>query len=120
MNGKTFIKDFVIGGALVAFALWLASSLGPVAGGIFAALPIRLAATIALGSSGKGPEFVEDMAKGALVGFVANFLFILVLILTMRSFGFVYSFASAVFVCLVAIFIMLLSDKKLIERCRVC
>ncbi|RLG14257.1 MAG: hypothetical protein DRN71_03335 [Candidatus Nanohalarchaeota archaeon] len=102
---QKFAKDFIAGGAVVSFALWLASIVGPVIGGIFAGLPIRLAATIAF-ERNKGAEYIERMAKGALLGFIANFSFIFTLIFCLNTLTLYHAFITASTVCLTAIAII--------------
>ena len=102
---KKFAKDFIAGGAVVSLALWLASLFGPVIGGIFAGLPIRLAATIAFEHK-KGAEYIEKMAKGALLGFIANFSFMFTLIFCLNTQTLYHAFITASIVCLTAIVII--------------
>ncbi len=102
---QKFAKDFIAGGAVVSLALWLASIMGPVIGGIFAGLPIRLAATIAFERK-KGAEYIEKMAKGALLGFIANFSFMLTLIFCLNTQTLYHAFIAASIVCLTAIAII--------------
>ena len=99
---KKFAKDFIAGGAVVSLALWLASLFGPVIGGIFAGLPIRLAATIAF-ERRKGAEYIERMSKGALLGFIANFSFMLTLIFCLNTLTLYHAFITASIVCLTVI-----------------
>ncbi|MCK5698958.1 MAG: DUF3147 family protein [Candidatus Aenigmarchaeota archaeon] len=99
---QKFAKDFIAGGAVVSFALWLASLMGPVIGGIFAGLPLRLAATIAF-ERRKGAKYIEKMAKGALLGFIANFSFMFTLIFCLNTLTLYHAFIAASIVCLTAI-----------------
>ena len=113
---KKLAGDFFFGGTVVAVALQIASLAGPVAGGIFAGLPIRLGLTIAILGFRKDASFVEDMARGALIGLAANFAFVFTLILTLKSFGVVYSFISATVVCFATIGVLSLAKKALKTR----
>ena len=115
---KKLVGDFFFGGTVVAVALQIASLAGPVAGGIFAGLPIRLGLTIAILGFRKDAAFVEDMARGALIGLAANFAFVFTLILTLKSFGVVYSFICATAVCFATIGLLSLAKKALKTRQR--
>ena len=113
---KKLAGDFFFGGTVVAAALHIASLAGPIAGGIFAGLPIRLGLTIAILGFRKDALFVEDMARGALIGLAANFAFTFTLILTLKSYGVIYSFVSATVVCFATIGILSLAKKAIKSR----
>jgi hypothetical protein len=48
MDWRNLAVDFVVGGLIVAVAVWVGSAVNPVFGGIIAGAPLRLAASVFL------------------------------------------------------------------------
>jgi len=96
--------DFLFGGAIVAGALFLASLLGPVFGGILAGAPIRAGGTVFLQALHQGEASAIELTRGVVLAMVANVGFALALFACLPRLGLYASFlvAGVVFVVLVA------------------
>lgn len=92
---KSVALDFVFGGAIVAGALFVASLLGPLYGGLLAGAPIRAGGTIFLASLHRGEEFAREVARGVMLAMVANVGFAVVLYLCLPKLGMYKAFAAA-------------------------
>jgi len=90
------LQNFLVGGALVALALAVGSLVGAVFGGLVAALPIRLAATLLIGGVGEGEQFAFKMAEGSLLTYPGTFAFIAILFVGIPRIGLLKSFAAAI------------------------
>jgi hypothetical protein len=88
--------DFLLGGALVAIALAVGSAAGAVFGGLVAALPIRLGATLLIGGFREGNDFALKMAEGSLLAYFGTFAFLAVLLVGIPRIGLAKSFAGAI------------------------
>jgi hypothetical protein len=96
---RKFTENFLVGGTLVAFALWVSYFTSPVVGGIIAALPIRLSITWILAGLREGKEFAAEMARGSIVGMIGNLCFTLTLLITIIALGIGMSFLLALVIC---------------------
>jgi hypothetical protein len=101
--GREWIENFMAGGILVVFALWVARMSTPALGGVIAALPIKFAAMWILAGLREGAEFAERMASGSILGMTGNLLFSVTLFLSLSSLDLLLSFTLATAVCLIAI-----------------
>ncbi|RLG14258.1 MAG: hypothetical protein DRN71_03340 [Candidatus Nanohalarchaeota archaeon] len=95
--------DFIFGGLLISIALLISDILGPLISGEFAALPIRVGATIFIAGAAGGETVAYEMSKGALSGLFGAFTFALVLSFTPRKIGITNSFIAALFLCALVI-----------------
>ncbi len=93
---EKILQNFLVGGALVALALAVGSVAGAVFGGLVAALPIRLAATLLIGGMREGEQFALKMAEGSLLTYFGTFAFIAILFLGIPRIGFAKSFVIAI------------------------
>jgi len=100
---RSVALDFIVGGIIVAGALFVASLFGPVYGGIFAGAPIRAGSTIFLEGLQRGTKSATELTRGVVLAMLANVGFAIVLYLTLPKFGLYKSFlaASIVFLALV-------------------
>jgi hypothetical protein len=96
---RKFMENFLAGGALVAFALWVSYFTSPVIGGIVAALPVRLSITWILAGIREGRGFAAEMARGSIVGMIGNLCFTLTLLITIMALGIGMSFLLALLIC---------------------
>ena len=97
--------DFIIGGGLVAAAIYIGIMIGSVFGGMVAALPIRLGVTILL-SSGQGEVFVKEMIEGSLLTYVGTLFFLLTLYFGFPRIGLVNSLIIATIITAITILIV--------------
>ena len=97
--------DFILGGLLISITLLISDILGPLLGGGFAALPIRVGATIFIAGAAGGETIAYEMSKGALSGLCGAFTFALILSFTPRKIGITKSFIAAIFLCAIVIYI---------------
>jgi len=93
------LADFLVGGFLISAAVYIAEILGPVFGGSFAALPVRVGGTIFLAGTSGGSSMAYSMAVGALSGSLGAFVFSVVLSLAPQKIGIFRSFFLAVTLC---------------------
>ena len=100
---RKFIENFIVGGALVVFALWISNFTNPAIGGIIAALPIRFSITWILAGLREGKEFASKMARGSIVGMIGNICFTLTLFITIMILGIGASFVLATVICALVI-----------------
>ena len=100
---RSVALDFIVGGIIVAGALFVASLFGPVYGGIFAGAPIRAGSTIFLEGLQSGTKSATELTRGVVLAMLANVGFSVVLYLALPKFGLYKSFfaASIVFLALV-------------------
>lgn len=101
--GREWFENFLAGGMLVVFAMWVAQISTPVLGGIIAALPIKFSITWILAGIREGAEFAERMANGSIIGMTGNLLFSFTLFIALSTLDFLASFSIAITVCIVAI-----------------
>lgn len=94
--------DFLLGGILVALAVYVGIVAGAIFGGIIAALPIRLGVTILLSHS-EGPQFTQQMIEGSLLTYVGTLFFLLTLYFGYPKYGLLKSFVAASIVALIVI-----------------
>lgn len=99
------LQEFLIGGALVALALGVGSIAGPVFGGLVAALPIRLGTTLLIGGIKEGNDFAFKMVEGSLLTYFGTLAFILVLFFGIPRLGLLKSFAGALIVSTIIVFL---------------
>jgi uncharacterized membrane protein (GlpM family) len=97
-----FLADFLIGGFSVALAVLVAKSVSLFLGGVIAALPVRLAATIALAGA-ESPLMAHEMVRGAIPGNIGAFAFALSLFLLSRRLGIRRTFVCSLAVCIAVI-----------------
>ncbi len=97
------LVDFILGGLLISIALLISDILGPLVGGGFAALPIRVGATIFIAGISGGEAIAYEMSKGALSGLFGAFAFALILSFTPQKIGITKSFIAALFLCALVI-----------------
>ncbi|MCS7131559.1 MAG: hypothetical protein NZ934_02390 [Hadesarchaea archaeon] len=103
---KSVALDFVFGGAIVAGALFVASLLGPLYGGLLAGAPIRAGGTVFLASLHRGEEFAREVARGVMLAMVANVGFAIVLYFCLPKLGMYKALAAASLVFLVLVVAM--------------
>ncbi len=103
MVWQKLVQEFLIGGFLVAIALFFGMQFGPILAGVIATLPIRLGTTLLLGGAYEGNAFAMKMVEGSLLTYVGTFLFLVVLFFGIPRIGIAKSFAIASVVCLVSI-----------------
>ena len=103
---REWLENFLAGGLLVFFALWIAYASSPVLGGVIAALPIKFAVTWILAGIREGPKFAEKMAKGSILGMTGNLLFSMSLFFSLYFLDLYFSFTLAIAVCLLTIVIL--------------
>ena len=101
---RDIATDFLIGGFLVALALYIGSSLGAIFGGIVAALPIRVGVTIFLAGV-RNERFASEMVEGALLTYLGTLFFLLSLWYFMPKIGLYKSFALALAISGIVIFL---------------
>lgn len=89
------LEEFIIGGILVALALAVGSIAGPVFGGLVAALPIRLGATLLIGGVKEGSGFAFKMVEGSFLTYFGTFAFIAILLFGIPRIGLMRSFIAA-------------------------
>lgn len=99
------LLDFVLGGVLVAAAVFVGIVAGAIWGGVIAALPIRLGVTILL-SYAEGSKFTMQMIEGSLLTYVGTLFFLLTLYFGYPKIGLVKSFAAASAVTFITIIIV--------------
>ncbi|HLD85675.1 MAG TPA: DUF3147 family protein [archaeon] len=99
------IIDFLLGGFLVALAVYIGISVGAVFGGMIAALPIRLGVTILLSYS-ESEAFTKQMIEGSLLTYIGTLFFLLTLYFGYPKFGLIKSFAAAMVVAFITIIIV--------------
>lgn len=99
------VLDFLLGGFLVALAVYIGILAGAVYGGIVAALPIRLGVTLLLSHS-EGAEFVKQMIEGSLLTYLGTLFFLLTLHFGFPKFGLFKSFIAASIVAAVTIILV--------------
>jgi hypothetical protein len=99
---RSVALDFIVGGIIVAGALFVATLFGPVYGGILAGAPIRAGSTVFLDGLQHGTKSATELTRGVVLAMLANVGFSIVLYLTLPKFGLYKSFfaASAVFLAL--------------------
>jgi hypothetical protein len=69
---RSVALDFVVGGIIVAGALFVASLFGPVYGGILAGAPIRAGSTIFLEGLQHGTKSATELTRGVVLAMLAN------------------------------------------------
>jgi hypothetical protein len=95
--------DFLLGGALVAGALLLASLVSPAIGGLLAGAPIRTGAVVSLHYfHNRNIWATTEMARGVLIAMISNVFFALTLYLGLPRFGFVGGLLAAALVFVLA------------------
>ncbi|MEM3402840.1 MAG: DUF3147 family protein [Candidatus Hadarchaeales archaeon] len=100
---KMIVWDFILGGALVAAALLLATLFNPTVGGIFAGAPIRASAVLLLNYLHTGNlGATTEMARGVMVAMIANVFFAAALYLSLPRLGIVWGFLAATAVFFIA------------------
>jgi len=109
---REWTENFLAGGFLVLFALWVAHISSPVLGGVIAALPIRFAITWILAGMREGLEFAADMAFGSIIGMAGNLLFSLTLFFSLSVLDFFASFSLAIAVCMITIILLRFTFPK--------
>ena len=113
MVWQELVQEFLIGGFLVAVALFFGMQFGPIIAGVIATLPIRLGSTLLLGGAYEGKEFAMKMVEGSLLTYVGTFLFLVVLFFGIPRIGIMRSFVAAAIVCFVTIVIMFKATGRL-------
>ena len=79
MAWEEILKDFLIGGGLIASAITVGILTSPLIGGIIAALPIRAGLTFLLGGLHEGTDFVHKMVEGSMLTYIPTMLFFVIL-----------------------------------------
>jgi hypothetical protein len=102
---KKILVEFLLGGMLIAFAIAIGMLIDPVFGGLIAALPIRLGATIFLGGMSEGEKFALKMVEGSLLTYIGTFFFLVALRYFIPRLGLATSFVISSIIC-VAIIIL--------------
>jgi uncharacterized membrane protein (GlpM family) len=101
---KRILLDFVVGGSVIALAVYIALSVNPLIGGIIAAAPIRASVSIGLGGIHGGTHTALNMAKGAVIGGCSSLVFFIVLTWMLQRYGLWESFiVSGIIWILVAV-----------------
>ncbi len=95
--------DFIFGGLLISIALLISDILGPLICGGFAALPVRVGATIFIAGAAGGETIAYEMSKGALSGLFGAFSFALILSFAPQKIGITKSFIAALLLCALVI-----------------
>ena len=100
---RSVALDFIVGGIIVAGALFFASLFGPVYGGIFAGAPTRAGSTIFLEGLQRGTKSATELTRGVVLAMLANVGFSIVLYFALPKFGLYKAFlaASVVFLAIV-------------------
>jgi uncharacterized membrane protein (GlpM family) len=96
---RTFLENFIIGGALVTVALWIAYVSDPAIGGFIAGLPLRFGVTWIITAKRHGEEFAKKMAKGSLKGMIGSVISTLFIFFTIGMLGLTLAFTMAVLIC---------------------
>ncbi|HVC57918.1 MAG TPA: DUF3147 family protein [Candidatus Acidoferrales bacterium] len=80
----------VMGGAVVAFVVFIAKTSGPVYGGVFGALPIVFSSVLTISYSSRGVEFSRAIAKSLALTGVTTTVYIVAVILSYPTYGVVF------------------------------
>lgn len=89
------LQDFAIGGALVVAAVATAAYVNPVAGGIVAAMPLRLGTSIFLTGAHGGSRMAAQMAHGSLLAMPGMVVFLIALPTAIERLGMGLGLAAA-------------------------
>jgi hypothetical protein len=99
MDWGKLLSDFLMGGVFISVAVLIARLLSPLAGGIIAALPLRLVITLLLGGAGDS-SMAYGMIKGVIPANIGAFTFALSLSFLPERFDAKNSFLLASLVCI--------------------
>src|SRR3989338_5267345 len=99
------IVDFILGGLVVAGSLLVASSFGPLWGGLVLALPSKTVATLFL-SPDKSEFFVSNLITGLLLSLPGTAVFCFAMLYLIKKFDLLTSFILALFAALLVILII--------------
>ncbi|HID60778.1 MAG TPA: hypothetical protein EYP46_02830 [Hadesarchaea archaeon] len=103
---KNVVFDFLFGGLLVAGALFVASLLGPTAGGVLAGAPIRTGGVIFLQYLHQGLDSAAEMTRGVVMAMISNVFFAITIYFVLPRFGIVAGFLAAGVVFLSAVVVL--------------